>query len=106
MPEPDIDFWIVFTKHDTADAYAYSSLGVIQPPPVNCHVIIASFHPADFNNDLIIDIYDVVVVANAYGSTPIDPNWNPDCDLEEPYGEINIIDIIIMVRSYGEQYIP
>jgi len=61
---------------------------------------------ADVNNDLIVDIFDVVLCAYAYGATPLDPNWNPDCDLAEPYGAIDIFDIIIIAMSYGEEYTP
>jgi len=37
--------------------------------------------PGDVNADCIVDIFDLVIVAGAYGSTPGDPNWNSDADL-------------------------
>jgi len=62
--------------------------------------------PADIDHDLDVDIFDVVLCASAYGSTPSDPNWNPHCDIAEPYGVIDIYDIVMIVGSYGEEYNP
>jgi len=100
-PEQDVIFSEFFTTHDLMP-----SSGNIYHSTEDCEVTIASFHPADLNNDMKVDIFDIVIGANAYGSTPIDPNWNPDCDLTEPYGAIDIFDIIIIALSYGEEYIP
>jgi len=61
---------------------------------------------ADLNHDFIVDIYDLVTTASAYGSTPADPNWNILCDIAEPYGIINIFDIVTIAASYGEEYTP
>jgi len=59
---------------------------------------------ADVNFDFEVDIYDVVLAVNAYGSTPLDPDWNPHCDIAEPYGVINIYDIVMICSHYGETY--
>jgi hypothetical protein len=64
------------------------------------------WNAADLNYDFIVDIYDLVITANAYGSTPSDPNWNPHCDIAEPYGVIDIFDIVLIASSYGEAYTP
>ncbi|MDH5771444.1 MAG: hypothetical protein OEZ25_09185, partial [Candidatus Bathyarchaeota archaeon] len=64
------------------------------------------WNPGDIDHDLDIDIFDVVKCAIAYGSTPSDPNWNPHCDIAEPYGIINIFDLVTMAASYGEEYTP
>jgi len=64
------------------------------------------WHPADFNYDFTVDIYDLVITTNAYGSTPSDPNWNPHCDIAEPFGIINIFDLVTIAASYGEEYTP
>jgi len=53
-----------------------------------------------------VDIYDVVIISGAYGSTPSDSNWNPSCDLVEPYGVIDIKDVVLLCDSYGEEYTP
>lgn len=61
---------------------------------------------ADINYDFTVDIFDIVLVASAYGSTPSSPNWNPHCDIAEPYGVINIFDLVTIAASYGEKYTP
>jgi len=64
------------------------------------------WNPGDIDHDLDVDIFDVVKCGIAYGSTPSDPNWNPHCDIAEPYGVINIFDLVTIAASYGEEYTP
>lgn len=61
---------------------------------------------ADINYDFTVDIYDLVTTASAYGSTPSSPNWNPRCDIAEPYGIVNIFDLVTIAINYGEEYTP
>jgi len=75
--------------------------GVDYYPLMNPH-----WNPADIDHDLDVDIFDVVLAANAYGSTPSDPNWNPHCDIAEPYGVIDIFDVVMIAGSYGKEYNP
>lgn len=58
----------------------------------------------DINYDGKVDLYDVVLVGKAYGSTPEDPNWNPLADLAPPYGIINLYDAVTIAYHYGEKY--
>lgn len=62
------------------------------------------WNPGDINHDLKVDIYDAVLVCVAYTSTPSDPHWNPHCDIAEPYGIIDIYDVVMMAGSYGKEY--
>jgi parallel beta-helix repeat protein len=62
------------------------------------------WNPADINHDLKVDIFDVVTACVAYSSTPSDVKWNPHCDIAEPYGVIDIFDIVMICSSYGEEY--
>jgi thermitase len=62
------------------------------------------WNPADVDHDLDVDIFDVVQAARAYGSTSSDPNWNPCCDIAEPYGKIDIFDLVMIAGSYGKDY--
>ena len=64
------------------------------------------WNPADVNHDLKVDIYDVVMLSGAYSSTPSDSNWNPHCDLVEPYEVIDIYDVVFMCGCYGDEYEP
>jgi len=64
------------------------------------------WNPADINHDLKVNIYDVVMVADAYGATPSDLRWDPFCDVAPPYGLINIYDVTAIADHYGEEYNP
>ena len=59
---------------------------------------------SDLNNDGIINIFDVVTVAVAYGSTPGDEKWNPNADLVQD-GTINIFDVVIVAGNYGQTWL-
>jgi hypothetical protein len=58
----------------------------------------------DINDDGIVDIIDVVVVALAFGSRPEDENWNPIADIAEPYSLIDIIDMVAVALHFGQTY--
>lgn len=62
------------------------------------------WNPADINYDLKVDIYDVVLVCSAYNSTPTDTRWNPHCDITEPYGTIDIYDVVVIAGNYGKSW--
>lgn len=62
--------------------------------------------PGDVNYDFTVDIFDAVLFVAAYKSTPSDPNWNPHCDITEPYEFIDIFDVVMMAGDYGEEYEP
>ena len=61
------------------------------------------WNPADINHDSIVDIYDVVICCGAYGSTPSHSDWNPHCDIAEPYMIIDIDDVALICESYGQE---
>jgi len=58
--------------------------------------------PTDLNGDGAVDIMDLAIVAKAYGTTPVDEDWNPIADVAEPYGEIDIVDIATVAKDYGK----
>lgn len=58
----------------------------------------------DIDHDMDVDIFDAVRCGIAYGSTPSSPNWNPNCDIAEPYGVIDIFDLVTIAGNYGEEY--
>lgn len=62
------------------------------------------WNPGDIDHDLDVDIFDVVRTASAYSCTPSDPNWNPHCDIAEPYEIISIYDVVVIASNYGEEY--
>lgn len=55
----------------------------------------------DLNNDGIVDIFDLVIWADAFGAQPEDPKWNPQADLY-PDNVIDIFDGVILAYHFGE----
>jgi hypothetical protein len=56
--------------------------------------------PGDINGDDIVDIYDALLAAAAFASTPGDPNWNPAADLNGD-GIVDIYDVITLAAYFG-----
>jgi hypothetical protein len=99
------NYWSSYSGSDlNGDGIGDTNLpgeGVDNYPLMNLY-----WNPGDIDHDLGVDIFDLVRCAGAYGSTPSDPNWNPHCDITEPYGIINIFDIVTIAANYGEEYTP
>jgi hypothetical protein len=56
----------------------------------------------DINSDFTVDIYDAILLANAFGSGPSHSNWNPDADLNNDE-LVDIYDALIMANNYGRR---
>lgn len=61
---------------------------------------------ADVNHDFKVNLYDAILMSQAYGSTSSDPHWNPQCDVANPYGLIDLHDVALVVANYGQEYTP
>ena len=59
--------------------------------------------PGNINNDGIVDIYDAIILANAFGSSPGDPSWNPDADITGDDHIIDIYDAILLATDFGSE---
>jgi hypothetical protein len=59
--------------------------------------------PGDVNADGIIDIFDCVTVAVAFGSAYNDPTppWNPNADINID-GTVDIFDLVVVALYFGE----
>lgn len=55
----------------------------------------------DINTDGTVDILDVIILDNAFGSFLNISNWNSNCDLNGD-GMINILDYIIFANNFGQ----
>jgi len=53
----------------------------------------------DVNKDGSVDILDIVIVVLAFGSTSVDPNWNPAADVNGD-GVINIFDLVAVAIDF------
>lgn len=58
---------------------------------------------SDVNSDGEVDIFDVVTVLYAYGSSPPDANWNPLADVNQD-SKIDICDLIAVVVDFGKTW--
>lgn len=73
-----------FTLYDT---YVISAYAASVPEEANVgdnsltDGTITLVIPGDINADKVVDIFDAVLLANAAGSRPGYPNWNPNCDI-------------------------
>jgi hypothetical protein len=57
----------------------------------------------DVNRDGWVDIYDAILLANAYNSVPTSPNWNAHADVNGD-GVVDIYDAIILAGHYSQHY--
>jgi len=55
----------------------------------------------DLNTDGKVDIQDVAIAANAFGSSPSHPRWNPIADLNND-SIVNILDVVLIAKNFGE----
>jgi parallel beta-helix repeat protein len=61
--------------------------------------------PGDINGDFKVNLQDLILLANAYGSKPGDKNWNPSADIT---GD-NIVgpsDLAILINHFGQSHPP
>jgi len=102
-PGPEVNTSVGFIlPHDLADSNSWAIPHSLE----NCSVtILPCWNLADVNDDLKVNIFDVMLGVNAYQATPSDPHWNPRCDLANPYDIVDIFDIVMIVGSYGEEYL-
>ncbi len=59
--------------------------------------------PGDINLDRVVDIYDAIQLSDAYNSTALSPNWNPNADINGD-GWVDIYDAIILAGHYNQHY--
>jgi hypothetical protein len=57
----------------------------------------------DLNSDGTVDIYDAILLANAYNSRPENPNWNANADINGD-NIVDIYDAIILANHYNQHF--
>ncbi len=73
---------------------------------VNHDYFMSALLGGDFNFDGAVDIYDVVRICAAYGSSGTgipDEKWNSAFDLAPESGLINIYDVVVICANYGKK---
>jgi len=56
--------------------------------------------PGDCNGDNSVNLFDFLVLRQAFGSAPGSPNWNDRADLNRD-GSVNLVDFVILRSNYG-----
>jgi len=87
------------------EEYMKAVLGIGSSDQPNLHpvTVITVGHPlvrGDINNDGIVDIYDAILLAAAFDSTPSSPKWNPEADINND-NSVDIFDAIILASNFG-----
>jgi hypothetical protein len=82
------------------DTVLKTNLGITVP-----HGTLDGFYqytpiPGDVNSDGVVNIFDLVIVARAFGTKPGEANWDPKADLKRD-GLINIFDVVLVAKNYG-----
>jgi hypothetical protein len=105
---------VTLTWNTTASAYGNYAISVStyawpvpgEQPPANSTYIdawIVITIPGDLRGDFKVTLVDLVVLANAYGSKPGDPKWDPNADINGD-GKVSLADLVLMAMHYGQHY--
>jgi hypothetical protein len=57
--------------------------------------------PGDINGDYKVTLTDLVLLANAYSSTPSSAKWNPNADINGD-GNVDLADLVTLALHYGQ----
>jgi len=94
------DLWPTTTQiRDTKIWVAWTSDRADQPDG-NWDIYFKTSLPGDVNEDGVVDIFDLTLVAKAYGSVVGDPEYNLDLDITKD-GRVDMRDVIIISKQYG-----
>jgi hypothetical protein len=55
----------------------------------------------DYDGD--VDIFDIVTIANAYGTVEGQLEYNAHCDLDDD-GDVDIFDLVLAAGNYGDSW--
>ena len=94
------DTWpTLMQARDTKIWVAWTSNRADQPDG-NWDIYLKASLAGDVNEDGVVDIYDLTLVAKAYGSAVGQPEYNPELDITKD-GRVDIRDLAIVCRNYG-----
>jgi hypothetical protein len=57
----------------------------------------------DFNQDHVVNIFDISQAAKAFRATLGTPRYDPDADANQDF-VINIIDLAVAAQQFGQEY--
>jgi hypothetical protein len=102
---------IGFTWNTSSFSYGNYTISVALDPVLNESAIednvlaalqeICVTIPGDVDADRDVDIFDIVIIANAYGLHDGQPGYVANCDIDGD-GDVDIFDIVITAGNYGK----
>jgi hypothetical protein len=67
----------------------------------NKDIVVNGIHLAgDANNDGHVDVVDLLILVDAFGSVTGDPNYNADADFNSD-GSVDVVDLLTLVENFG-----
>lgn len=103
---------ITLSWNTTGVAYGNYTISAYAPPVSdetnttnnNCTGgLVAVSIPGDLNGDFKINLSDLAIFVQAYGSKPDSSNWNPNVDINDE-GIVGLTDLVILAQHYGQHY--
>jgi hypothetical protein len=81
----DMKMWVVWTSNRDGEWDVYLRTSLV----------------GDVNEDGVVDVRDLAIVAKAYGTFKGDSDYNPDADINKD-GVVDMRDIAIVAKFFGE----
>ena len=66
---------------------------------LDSYPLVASYKVGDVNHDGRINVLDLIKIGVAYMTVPTDTKWNPHADIAEPYGVIDMGDLLLAAQA-------
>jgi hypothetical protein len=118
VPKPLMNstFWAVLVKNNptahsvfgwaSGASNEYISFTYQQTTTGSTHIQIITTVVGDLNGDRRVDMKDIAIMADAFGTRPGNPRWNPLADITGPThlvpdGKVDMLDVAIVASSFG-----
>lgn len=95
---------ITFNWDTTGDFNRYANY-TLSANDILSDIIVTITYPGDVINNKKIDIFDIVLIAGSYQAQKGEPEFNPNCDIDDNE-IINIFDVVIAATNYGYEEPP
>lgn len=94
------NYWSDYTGTDTNHDGLGDTPYIINSENTDNYPLMHPWKMGDTNYDGSVNVLDLIITANALGSRPGDPNWNPRADVKED-GAVNVLDLITIAGKLG-----
>ncbi len=66
------------------------------------HPFMSPYLQYDVNRDAIVDIFDIAKIAEIFGCSSADPQWNPHCDVNQD-NIVDVFDMVVVAANFGKE---